>query len=347
MNAITTTPETLPAPSVDTQERAQQLSRAAYLPPHLRGKVSKGGQISEHFSDEQIVANCAQLITQADAWNMDPFAVAGESYSVHGRLGFQGKLIAAVVNAFCHDLEGGLQIIHGGQGLDMVAVVFGLTGPITDKIAADLVEYRNTASQDARTSLTFQGVKAIRITVKQAKTDNKMWTEDPEQKLWYSGSTKWARRYAPELLLGCVTDDDIDRTIEAEFIAAKENGTLSDLATKYLGRDEPKADEPTPAPENDASEFIDPEVVAEAAKLPDPEPTPEPEVKKKKYTEAAWRKMVVKKFEACASTKELQSAHNSAVAYARGDGLEMPEYWEAVVGTVYDDRLAVLSKGGG
>jgi len=342
MNAITTTPDTMNAPSIDTQERAQQLSRAAYLPPHLRGKVSKGGQISEYFSDEQVVANCTQLIAQADAWNMDPFAVAGESYSVHGRLGFQGKLIAAVVNAFCHELRGGLQVIHAGEGGEMRAVVFGASGPITDPQKTHLIAYLVNGSQDSRTALTLDGVKAVRITVKGAKTDNKMWTDDPEQKLWYSGATKWARRYAPELLLGCVTDDDIDRTVEAEFKQAKANGTLSDLATKYLGSDAPPtAPAPAPAPENEAAEFIAPEVVAEAAKLP--EAIKEPPTT---YTPTKFRNACVKKFAGCETPPALKAAFRAANEWATGGTITPPEEWDILTSIAFEDRLTEISTGG-
>jgi hypothetical protein len=48
------------------------------------------------------------------------------------------------------------------------------------------------------------------LSVGQAKTSNKMWTSDPDQKLVYSGATKWARRHCPEIMLGVLTDQDLE-----------------------------------------------------------------------------------------------------------------------------------------
>jgi len=48
----------------------------------------------------------------------------------------------------------------------------------------------------------------VKVSVGQAKNDNQMWKKDPEQKLAYTGATKWARRWCPEILLGILIDDD-------------------------------------------------------------------------------------------------------------------------------------------
>ena len=130
---LTTTdePTQIPATSetLSIYDRAKELARGAYLPLHLQGKVTKGGTVSEFFKPEQIVANCVQIVAISDRWEMNPFAVAGESYSVHGRLGFQGKLIAAVINAHC-GLSSGLEVIHAG-GEEQVRRDLVLLGKVT------------------------------------------------------------------------------------------------------------------------------------------------------------------------------------------------------------------------
>jgi hypothetical protein len=48
---------------------------------------------------EQIMANCFLVVNQAVRWNMDPFAVAQCVSVVHGKLCYEGKLIAAIIEA--------------------------------------------------------------------------------------------------------------------------------------------------------------------------------------------------------------------------------------------------------
>lgn len=153
---------------------ATSMAAASLIPKHLKGT-----------SIEQGRANCFLVTNQALRWGMDPFAVAPETYEVGGKLAYQGKLVAAVINARA-GLKKRLSYDFAGKGDSMTITVSG-TFHCEDK---------------ART---------ITLSVGDARTTNQMWTKDPEQKLVYSGSVKWARRHAPEILLGVLTDDDLDR----------------------------------------------------------------------------------------------------------------------------------------
>ena len=62
------------------------------------------------------------------------------------------------------------------------------------------------------------------------KGPNPMWIRDPDQKLVYSGVVKWARRHCPEIIMGVLTEDDLDR-IEAERARAERTPT-ADLNDK-------------------------------------------------------------------------------------------------------------------
>lgn len=138
------------------------------------------------FTPEEVRANCFLIVNQAFRWGMDPFAVMPETYVVGGKLGYQGKLIAGLVNSLA-DLEERLSYeFKGTKGTpDFTVIVSG----------------------------KFRGAKApvtVEVSVGQAQTDNQMWKKDPEQKLVYTGATKWARRWCPEIILGILTDDDLD-----------------------------------------------------------------------------------------------------------------------------------------
>lgn len=169
------------------QQLAKLMGSAPVIPEHLRGVRTGQGASSkfEAFSRDQIVANCFLIANRALRWGMDPFAVAEETYVLRGKLGFQGKLIAAVVNARA-GLKSPLRVEFAGKGDALTATVSGTL----------------KGEDEPRT---------VTLSVGAAKTDNGMWTRDPEQKLWYSTAIRWARRHSPETISGILTDDDLDR----------------------------------------------------------------------------------------------------------------------------------------
>lgn len=185
------------------QRIATIMAKAALLPEHLLG--FKNGQKFEYYPDEKILGNCFLIVNQALRWGLDPFAVAAETYVVSGKLGFQGKLIAALVNARAN-LKRRLWYTFDGKG-DALAVT---------------VNGHFEGEDEPRT---------ITLSVAQGRTNNSMWTKDPHQKLIYSGVTKWARRHCPEILLGVFTDDDLDRIKERETAIPTKPQTVNELIT--------------------------------------------------------------------------------------------------------------------
>lgn len=161
-------------------------------------------QASRSEANRRTMANCFLVVNQAVRWEMDPFAIAPETYVVGGKLGYQGKLVAAVVNARA-GLERRLDYRFSGSGLDRKVEVIGHFKGETEP-------------------------RVIELTVGQAKTDNQMWKKDPDQKLIYSAVTKWARRWCPEIVLGVLTDDDLERIARQRGVVT-EDDVLEVLAT--------------------------------------------------------------------------------------------------------------------
>ena len=173
------------------------LASASLTPAHLKGN-----------NPAATMGNCFQVVNQSLRWGLDPFAVAAETYVVQNKLGFQGKLIAALINSRAN-LSGRLRYEFDGAGDDRTVTVIG----------------RFDSEEDER---------VITLSVKQGKTTNKMWTSDPDQKLVYSGATKWARRHCPEIMLGVLTDDDLERIAESrEIVSGPVNEVMA--APKTLG----------------------------------------------------------------------------------------------------------------
>ena len=157
---------------------AAHMSAASILPEHLRTDRNR-----KPLPAEQVRANCVLIVNQALRWGVDPFAIMPSTYVVGGKLGFDGKLIAAVVNKQA-GLIGPLTYTFAGQG-------DGLTVTVAGTIRGEA---------EPRT---------VELSVKHAKTDNKTWKTDPEQMLCYAGARRWARRHVPEVLLGMQTRDEI------------------------------------------------------------------------------------------------------------------------------------------
>jgi hypothetical protein len=164
---------------------AEAMSRASLIPQHLKGGTK-----------EETAANCFLVVNQALRWHMDPFLIAPETYAIQGKLGYQGKLVAAVINTRAGLAEKLRYEFSGEKGTD------GFTVTVSGRFEGEA---------EPRT---------VSVSVGQAKTQNQMWTKDPEQKLVYTGSIRWARRYAPEVVMGVMIEEDLDAIREEAHIAS-------------------------------------------------------------------------------------------------------------------------------
>jgi len=151
------------------QRVAKLMSSASLAPAHLRGEGKLG--------------DCFLVAAQAFRWRMDPFAVAQHTYVLSGKLGYEGKLIAAIVNA-SGKLQGSLDYQYSGAGDQRQVTVLG-------KLIGDVAP------------------RAVVGTVGGWKTSNEQWKKNTDQMLAYRGAREWARRYMPEAVLGIHADDDL------------------------------------------------------------------------------------------------------------------------------------------
>lgn len=223
------------------QREATALSKSSWIPKHLVGKTN-----------EETVATCVGLAQMAEKWNMSTQMVAGETYSVHGRIGFQGKLYAALANAH-GGLVGGLRAIYSGSGDNRAAVIFGGDHELTSEDKQALKKYVKTGDADAATDLELSGVRCVRIVVSNVKTDNAMWKNDPEQKLYYTGATKWCRRFMSELVLGAISVEDIERQQYEDF-----GGNKADRARAMVAARREQAALPSPVVEEFSERDVEP-----------------------------------------------------------------------------------------
>lgn len=150
----------------------------------LAEMMSKGKLVPEHLRASP--GDCLMVIEQAMRWNMSPFAVAQCTSVIQGKLMFEGKLVAAAVQS-SGILSSRLHYEYAGDGdarkITVSAVMAGESEP-----------------------------RSIEVRLKDVKTSNGMWTKQPDQQLAYSGTRAWARRYAPEVMLGVYAPEEMETT---------------------------------------------------------------------------------------------------------------------------------------
>lgn len=137
---------------------------------------------------------CLAITMQAVEWRMSPFQVANKAYVVNDRLAYESQLIHAVIEARA-PLKERLACTYSGDGLTRKIKILGkfIDGTTRDYDSPELSKI---------------------------KKKSPLWTDDPDQQLFYYGSRSWARKWCPDVLLGIYSKEEIE-------------------ADPQLGRDEP------------------------------------------------------------------------------------------------------------
>lgn len=201
MNAIATIPgpsasrsqqnALVPRSVADALELASVMSKASLIPDHLRGKPG----------------DCLLVIMQAQRWGMDAVSVAQCTSVVHGKLCYEGKLVAAALYAM-GAIDGRLRYEFSGAGA-------GRTITVTGRPHGSSVE------------------QSVVGTVLDWQTSNDNWKKQPDDMLVYRGTRQWARRYAPEALLGVYTPDEIEDAPAAATVTVTALPAAGDPLPEY------------------------------------------------------------------------------------------------------------------
>lgn len=197
------------------QRIATIMAGSSLIPDSLR----QGGSGNDKYelSPATVVANCFLIVNQAVRWGMDPFAVAGSTSVVHGRLMYEGKLVAAVLES-----KLGLQLKYE----------FGTWLPESETVdlskegKGDLLGVRVSAQRAGDAEPVYiEGAVGIWKTA----GNNSPWKPGAmKRQCRYRGAREWARAYNSGLMLGVITDDELDVLAErretAQRLGARPSG---------------------------------------------------------------------------------------------------------------------------
>lgn len=187
-----------PIPVLDTsrfehmQRIANVMAQSTLIPESLYKEKDKELPLS------QIISNCFLVVNQAVRWGLDPFAVAQSVAVVRGKLCYEGKLVAAVLDA-----KLGVRLHHHftGDPTKPEYRIYTADRPFDEELVALL-----------KPGVSIPGVRLADGSVADFSTGDKgAWgaIKNYRRMLTYRNSRDWARFFEPAVLLGVYTPDEL------------------------------------------------------------------------------------------------------------------------------------------
>lgn len=194
-----------------------RIATASVVPMSLRGKGLEGRDGWEPFPEGTVIANVFAVVEQADRWGMSPFALLACAAIVHGRLGFEGKVIADVLESRYQ-----IKLSYSWSGNEL-----------SDDFAIEVTGF------DPSTGAVLTNAKGEPLTVKgtvkgwRTTGNNSPWRVGEYRKmLAYRGAREWARLHKPGAIMGTNSIDEL-AAYEFESRAQVAEDKTGSLAERY------------------------------------------------------------------------------------------------------------------
>lgn len=209
------------------QRMANLLANSTLVPePYQRFVLNK--DTKEWEENPTAIGNCVIALEIAGRLRLSPLMVMQNLDVVKGRPGFRGSFVAALVNG--SPLFGRLNYEWKGEA--GVTKGRGCRAYTTDAITGEVLY---------GTWITWEMVVA------EGWSKNTKWTSMTDQMFMYRSATFWVRAFAPDLLLGMRTDNEL------EDIAVHDGSESLRELNKRLDRQlDPEAGDGEDAPPTDA-----------------------------------------------------------------------------------------------
>lgn len=209
------------------QRAAKALMHSSILNPSVRGD-----------SPEQCFSNLMLVFDLSDRWKLPALSIAQGIAIVHNKVVYEGKLIAAMLDA---SLGARLDYFYTGERGTLDYRVYVSDQP-WDQLTDEQLAALKPGIQMRGRRIVDGSVGEWRTFQKDGRTPNPAWTGAATQnQLSYRGAREWARRYEPAQMLGVYGDDEIDAItlrMEARDVTPAAPG-LSGGFTKPAAQSEP------------------------------------------------------------------------------------------------------------
>lgn len=185
------------------QRVATVMARSTLMPEslYMEGKAND----KKLLPYDTIISNCFLVVNQAVRWGLDPFAVAQCVSVVHGKLCYEGKLVAAVLQA-----KLGMNLHHHITGSGEDTRIYMSDKPFNEEVAVG--DSTGPLVSFLKPGIRIPGARLFDGSVSEWKTtgNNSPWSpKNFPRMLIYRGTRDWCRIYEPATMLGVYTDDEM------------------------------------------------------------------------------------------------------------------------------------------
>lgn len=219
------------------QRGAKLLANSTLVPDAYQAviiKRDKYGNISSKNENPNAISNCVLALNMSQRMGADPLMVMQNLYIVKGRPAWSSQFIIAAINAcgkftpLRFDVED-----KGEREMEWTEEVWK-KNPNTDKSYREEVEKKAVIHDFACTAWATEKATGTKlssptVTVEMAVRegwygkDGSKWKTMPEVMLRYRAASFFGKIYAPELLMGIATAEEVHDTID---LLEAENGTF-------------------------------------------------------------------------------------------------------------------------
>ncbi|TCU34053.1 hypothetical protein [Rhizobium azibense] len=202
---------------------ATKLANTSLVPESLRTEGSRDSK--KDLPIETVIGNVFAVCEQADRWNQSPFALLSCAAIVHGKLGFEGKVIAAVLEA-----NFGIVLHHyyTGEPKTDSYHIYLCDQPLPEDIVSNLYP-----------GIRVPGYRIMDGSVSGWKTtgNGSPWRPDTYAKmLVYRGSREWSRIYKPAAVMGVLADDELVEIANERRALQARDVTTPSLTSRFGGQ---------------------------------------------------------------------------------------------------------------
>ena len=248
---------------------SNMLSSSTMVPVAYRAykEIKQGGQVTGYEKNSAGIANCAVALNMAQRMNADPLMIMQNLYIIEGRPSWSSAFIIASINS-CGRYSS-LRFVLGEPG-DLIEVPYAVTEWITpagggkkrpNEITKTIKVRHQTCMAWAIEKETGERLESPVVSIQMALDEGWLtkkgskWQTIPELMLRYRCASFFGRLYAPELLMGLQSREEVE-----DFIEAKPDG--SGNFTVNLGDLQDQA--APPIPDQEDTSVSDGEIVTDS-----------------------------------------------------------------------------------